>query len=483
MQKLIFFLLLIISTNSYSSELNRFEDSLEQILSSEKEQDAHLQIYQHTLNLGAYGLEYLWTRTSGNGQLLNLIRESWEQYLASSEDYLNDLSTALNGNANHEQALRALQLIERTQSLYDTYMKNKNMRYILLDQSAILNNRVENHFNTTLSVIVNESIPNIIKQTNWNILNVQNSSVILTYDGQGKDISEFAKQEDFVGDVITDFLAGASSGISSGFGALAGPIEWGDGGQLRDDLNAQERIYKDLMPLDIIFEKKAYKLTDYTIPGYWGHNAVWLGTQEQLKAAGLWDAEELAPFRKQIEKGYSIFEMRKWGTTFDKYSQWMNLDDFAQIRVKGIESQSKSKILKIYKILGQQIGKNYDFAFNADTAFKITCSEIIYLSYGDVSWPLERILGRNTITPNAMAEVLFYENSPVEFINFVKGNRKNGAKFHTKEEFANVMNFVKKGRNTYHQNYRSCKLKRVRINRRGYKLINHCVTKTRQLSL
>ena len=161
----------------------------------------------------------------------------------------------------------------------------------------------------------------------------------------------------------------------------------------------------------------------------------------------------------------------------------MDLDDFAQVRLKGIEGKSKKSLLKIYKILAEQIGKNYDFSFNADTAFKITCSEIIYLSYGDVKWPLDYILGRNTITPNSMAEAIFYNDSPVEFISFVKGDRENGAKFYTKEEFGKVMNFSMLSDGSYVQNYKQCRLKYQRARRGAIELKNICVNKTRALTL
>ncbi|PIK16219.1 YiiX/YebB-like N1pC/P60 family cysteine hydrolase [Halobacteriovorax sp. JY17] len=477
-------ILLLCSSNIWSSELARFEENLERVvISRDKSEDTHQKIYEHTLNLGSYSLEYLWNRPNGNGLFLYIIKESWQVYLEESAPYRRDLKKSLDTVSSPKESLRALQLIERTQALYDTYMNNTELRHILLDQSNILNNSITEFFKEVLAHKVNEALPVLINRAKKLSEKEESASIILYKSSRKEDLSNFASLKNYFSDYVSTILSRTTSGLSSGFGAIAGPIEWGDGGQIRDDQVAKDKILRGLKPLDIIFEKKSYKLTDYTIPGYWGHNAVWIGTKDQLIEMGIWNARELDPFREQIEKGNSIFEMRKWGTTFAEFNKWMDLDDYAQVRVKGILKRSTKEILKVYKILAEQIGKNYDFSFNADTAFKITCSEIIYLSYGDVKWPLDYILGRNTITPNGMAEAIFYENSPLEYITFVKGDRKNGAKFYTKQEFGNLMNFTMLPNGSFVQRYKQCSVKHERNHRRAIKLVNKCINKTRTLRL
>ena len=482
--RLCILLILLYSTNIWSNELSRFEMSLENIVSStEKKENIHLHIYEHTLNLGAFSLDYLWDRPSGNGLFLYIVKESWQAYISESDSYLTDLRRSMDTVSTPKESLRALQLIERTQSLYDTYMANSQLRHILLDQSSILNDSIVNLFKEVLAKRVNDALPILIKRAKKLSSKEESSSIILTKSNNQEDLSQFANLTNYISDYFTSILSATTAGLSSGFGALAGPVEWGDGGQIRDDHKTKQKILTGLKPLDIIFEKKGYKLTDYTIPGYWGHNAVWIGTKDQLQEMGIWEASELDPFREQIERGNSIFEMRKWGTTFANYDKWMDLDDFAQVRVKGLLEKPKRSILKVYKKLAEQIGKNYDFSFNADTAFKITCSEIIYLSYGDVKWPLDYILGRNTITPNGMAEAIFYKDSPLEYVTFVKGNREKGAEFFTKEEFGDLMNFTMLPDGSFVQRYKQCRLKHERLRRRGIQLSNKCVDKTRTLRL
>jgi hypothetical protein len=480
-QLLSLFIFFSIVLSVQSSEFSNFEKNLESIKAdtSLTVNDKHFALYQHTLNLGAYGLDYLATRENGNGFFLEIMKESWKEYISTSKAYI-EVSDQL---SSAEKALVEIFIIERTQSLYNTFMDNKPTRLILKDQSLVLDHDIENFFKNTLSKVQRKRLPRKLLLVQREKPNGYKSSVIYNKFTNKESLNEFANLDSHLSDFFSKLFSISTNSISYTFGAIAGPVEWGDGGKLRNDNEAQNRIFKELKPLDIIFEKKAYKLTDYTIPGYWGHNAIWLGTKEQLVELGIWNDTALDPFRSQIENGNSIFEMRKWGITFANFDKWINMDAYASIRVKGILDKSKKDILKIFRIFSEQIEKKYDFGFNADTAFKITCSEVIYLAYGDYKWPTKNIFGRNTISPNDMAEAAFYKDSPFEFISFVTGDEKNGATFQTKKFFADLMGFNAKKDGSFKKRYNECRLSHKRTNRRGVKIKNNCVKKEKYLYL
>ena len=480
-QLLSFFIFFTLVLSAQSSEFSNFENNLEDIKNDDSLSinNKHFALYQHTLNLGAYGLDYLATRESGNGIFLELMKESWKEYITTSKTYL-DLSKNMKKS---EKALVEIFLIERTQSLYNTYMDNKPTRQILKDQSLVLDHQIENFFERTLSKSNRKKIASYLFQIKKEKPSGFNQSVIFSKFLNNESLKQFANLDSHVTDLFSKLFSISTNSISYSFGAIASPIEWGNGGQLRNDKKAQNKIFNELKPLDIIFEKKGYKLTDYTIPGYWGHNAVWLGTKEQLIELGIWDKKELELFRTQIENGNSIFEMRKWGITFSNFEKWINMDAYASIRVKGILEKSKKDLLKVFRIFSEQLNKKYDFGFNADTSFKITCSEVIYLAYGDYNWPTKNIFGRNTISPNDMAESAFYKDSPFQFISFVTGDEEKGATFQSKEFFANLMGFNAKDDGTFKKRYNECKLSHKRQKRRGIKIKNNCVKKEKYLYL
>ena len=63
-----------------------------------------------------------------------------------------------------------------------------------------------------------------------------------------------------------------------------------------------------------------------------------------------------------------------------------------------------------------QHGKTYDFNFDVETTDKLVCSELLYQTYGDVIWPTERYLGRYTISPDNVAEIIAQKSTPFELI-------------------------------------------------------------------
>ena len=42
-------------------------------------------------------------------------------------------------------------------------------------------------------------------------------------------------------------------------------------------------LVADMQPLDVIFEKTPFRATDKFIPGHYGHAAIWVGNEQQLK--------------------------------------------------------------------------------------------------------------------------------------------------------------------------------------------------------
>ena len=73
--------------------------------------------------------------------------------------------------------------------------------------------------------------------------------------------------------------------------------------------------------------------------------------------------------------------------------------------------------------MADQFNKKYDFQFNAHTADKITCSEFIAFSYGDIPWHETKTINQVSLRPDDMALTTLDENPSSEFILFLKGNK------------------------------------------------------------
>lgn len=227
-----------------------------------------------------------------------------------------------------------------------------------------------------------------------------------------------------LGDRFFHSANGALAAISKGYGFVASKIKWRSG-NFKNNKYLINFLKTRLEPLDILFEKRESVFTDYTIPGFWGHTAIYLGTKDQLLEMGLWEEDFLKPFRDQIEMGKVIFEARKEGLTFKSIEEFTDLDQIGAIRFNDKDTFDKRDFSFIYENLKRQIGKEYDYNFNALSINKITCTEIIVQSYGDVHWPYQRAISQLTVAPDNLAEIVMYKNAPFHFVFYFEADSKS----------------------------------------------------------
>jgi hypothetical protein len=110
-----------------------------------------------------------------------------------------------------------------------------------------------------------------------------------------------------VSDGLSRFLSAVVGGASKFFGNIAGRFRFRKG-YMYDDKKYKKQLLTKLRPLDIITEKTPFALTDTFIPGHYGHAALYLGSEDELKSIGMWDHPVIKPHQKEIKKGKVILE-------------------------------------------------------------------------------------------------------------------------------------------------------------------------------
>jgi len=212
----------------------------------------------------------------------------------------------------------------------------------------------------------------------------------------------------------------ATNQVSKMFGNAAGIIVARRGKLDELPKEKQSEIIANLQPLDILLEKAPFRLTDYLIPGYWSHVALWSGTEEELSKLGVWDelpaiyneAKETyhysgPDFQDAIRNGHMIIEALRPGVQINTLQHFLNIDDLGVIRYNDLTLENKrSYLLNAFA----QIGKSYDFNFDVESKNEIVCSELIYVSFDDLDWNTTKTVGRYTISPDNVAQNLAYDS-------------------------------------------------------------------------
>lgn len=211
--------------------------------------------------------------------------------------------------------------------------------------------------------------------------------------------------------------------LSMGFGNFVGLVETRKGYLYSMPSAEKSQLMSELKPLDLVLEKTPFRLTDKMIPGHYGHVAVWIGTEQQLRDLQVWDSIP-EKYQKMIQAGHHMIEALRPGVQINTLDHFLNVDDLLVLRDKR-EVTDEYRRKTVRKAIAQ-IGKEYDFNFDVYTQHRIVCSEIAYAVFSDVKWPLDRTLGRYTISPDNVAKLAHGENAVFEpVILFYNGKRYN----------------------------------------------------------
>lgn len=207
----------------------------------------------------------------------------------------------------------------------------------------------------------------------------------------------------FLGAATSDTISGLErEGVnlfSMVFGNAVGLVETRKG-KLYRKKSVVKDVKQTLRAGDILLEKTPFRLTDKLIPGYWGHAAVWIGGEAELKELGLWGHPLVVQHRREIAGGQLVVEALRSGVEMNTIDHFLNVDSVGIIRKSAASREERAKI--VVRAL-RQVGKPYDFNFDVESKERVYCSKLVYLAYGSSDWPTKKSLGRTTFTPDDVA--------------------------------------------------------------------------------
>ena len=207
----------------------------------------------------------------------------------------------------------------------------------------------------------------------------------------------------FLTGITNDTLVGMEregvSLFSMVFGNAVGLVETRKG-KLYKNNDVLVDVSGSLKAGDILLEKTPFRLTDKLIPGYWGHAAVWVGSEAELKELGIWDNPLVARYRDEIREGRLVVEALRSGVEMNTLKHFLNIDSIGVLRKPDQSREARANT--VIRAL-RQVGKPYDFNFDVESKGRVYCSKLVYLSYSGIDWPTKKSLGRTTFTPDDVA--------------------------------------------------------------------------------
>ena len=127
-----------------------------------------------------------------------------------------------------------------------------------------------------------------------------------------------------------------------------------------------------LQPGDVLVTRKEHSLTNYFLPGYWPHAALYVGGRQVIEA--LADGVRL----RSVDSPFAV-------------------DAIASIRPRLATGEIETAIERAHT----HVGKPYDFDFDFTRADRMVCTEVVYRSYegiGPMQFELTHRAGRQNLS-------------------------------------------------------------------------------------
>jgi len=164
-----------------------------------------------------------------------------------------------------------------------------------------------------------------------------------------------------------------------------------------------------LEPGDVLICRKEYAVTNYFLPGYWKHAALYLGTPSRLAQLGIAEHENVRPRWAQLlspeePDPHRVLESMKDGVRIRPIENPFSCDCLTVLRPR---LASGDVACALARGLFHE-GKPYDFDFDFTRADRLVCTEVVYRSYegiGEVGFELTRRAGRLTLSAEDLVEM------------------------------------------------------------------------------
>jgi hypothetical protein len=147
--------------------------------------------------------------------------------------------------------------------------------------------------------------------------------------------------------------------------------------ELREAVLAQAR------PGDVFVTRHDDALSNWFLPGFWPHAALYLGNQDEAGKLGI----------KLPGPGGWFLEAKKDGVRIRPANETLQVDAFVVLRPPLIGEDLRGALLRALS----HEGKPYDFVFDFRTADRLVCTEVVYRGFhgsGPMRFRLKEVGGR-----------------------------------------------------------------------------------------
>ncbi|TYB82837.1 YiiX/YebB-like N1pC/P60 family cysteine hydrolase [Maritimibacter fusiformis] len=187
---------------------------------------------------------------------------------------------------------------------------------------------------------------------------------------------------------------------------------------LEDDIELHHAVLARARPLDVLLIANASRASGVVGGGTFGHLAIYIGTEAELRAMGLWSHPLIVPFQDDIRAGKVVIEALDKDVHLSGSPELFETDHIALLRPTSISASRRREA--IVALFGD-MGARFDFHFDVRDDSAIFCTELLERALPELGLPARAMYGREVILPDEIAAQTLAGVLPFELRLFIRG--------------------------------------------------------------
>lgn len=187
--------------------------------------------------------------------------------------------------------------------------------------------------------------------------------------------------------------------------------------KLKERPEVWDHVSRYLRPFDIVLTSDKGQFVGQFVVGYMTHTLVYLGTEAQLRRAGLWDHPDLLPHRDRVRAGQVFFEAMPPMVDFTNAANVMDVDAVAIWRPALTDDQRRDVLTRLML----EHGKPFDRHMDSRTQDCRYCAELLAVAFPMLNLIQREVYGRPVVIPDEIAASAIRGQVPLTFVGYVHG--------------------------------------------------------------
>ncbi|HHC29325.1 MAG TPA: hypothetical protein ENK80_02000 [Rhodobacterales bacterium] len=164
--------------------------------------------------------------------------------------------------------------------------------------------------------------------------------------------------------------------------------------------DAAAAILRVLQPLDILLVSNHSYQIGRLMPGRFSHSVINLGTEAQLRAAGLWSHPALVPYHDEIRAGNTMIEAAWPEVHLVSPQKTFEVDQVFAMRPALTPAQKRAAITRAFAVMG----KPFNFSLGIDPrGERFACTGLVVHAMPELDFTLRDVYGIRALIPDDLA--------------------------------------------------------------------------------